>query len=233
MLCSFLATMDSFDDITDEELIAAVDSLNLFPVDSAPSPKDTCNGDIFSMDGITDGELITAVDSATSNALQLSTSNPSYFSSTKPLSFHHLLPCRPTQKQMQLHNYIIDVLPQSRWPDRMVDAFYSPHLRIKERWFMACFFWYNGLNPLIAVEWYGLLGAFSGKKAHRQEEFMNCFKQLNRCVDDHEKRHCLDEWLTFDLERNRYVPMSTQPVPDEIQYTCRPVRPVKVVKKKI
>ncbi|ELT89715.1 hypothetical protein CAPTEDRAFT_193713 [Capitella teleta] len=121
-------------------------------------------------------------------------------------------PIRLSRTQVDLHELIVDYLPQDRWPDKIFYAFYSPHLRHKQRWMMASFFWFNGLDPALGVEWFELLHAFDGPNgAKRKREFTNCFDQLNRCVTDSSLRYKLSQWYTFDMERNRYVTMNTPP----------------------
>jgi hypothetical protein len=106
-------------------------------------------------------------------------------------------------REKELLDYLLDILsPEDRWPDSIYKAFYTRELKSKQRWNMACFFWYNGVDPEIVYEWYTLRGVFNDDKFTRKRELESCFKTLN---DNKDNPFRMRDFFVFSLEANDYV----------------------------
>jgi hypothetical protein len=102
---------------------------------------------------------------------------------------------------------IHDALPMTLWPDKIFDSFFSRDLRHRQRWMHCAFFWYNGVNPAMIMDWFALIGAFDGVNAKRCREMEQTFANLNDMAKDPAKRGKLSEWHTFDVHVMRWTEM--------------------------
>ncbi|ELU07268.1 hypothetical protein CAPTEDRAFT_190192 [Capitella teleta] len=90
---------------------------------------------------------------------------------------------------------------------RIFDSFFSRDLRHRQRWMHCAFFWYNGVNPVMIMDWFALIGAFDGVNAKRCREMEQTFANLNDMAKDPAKRRKLSEWHTFDVHVMRWTEM--------------------------
>ena len=116
---------------------------------------------------------------------------------------------RNRPKMAELYDLIDDcsLRPIHKWPDKVTDYFYGREpLNNKGRYIIMTFFWYNGMNPELAVEWFKFMGAFCPPKEKREEEMRSVICALNEKMKSSSGRACLQRWSAFDLKKFRWVP---------------------------
>ena len=119
-------------------------------------------------------------------------------------------------RQLDLLDHIADETSMYKWPDKLVEMFFSPHLRQQPRWAMGSFLWWNRISHAQSEEWFTLLGAFADPRngPKRKREFREVFEKLDSIVrhfgDNVRYHQKMQQWRVFDVERGDYVRMSTR-----------------------
>jgi hypothetical protein len=117
---------------------------------------------------------------------------------------HNYMSTRPDMKD--LHDDIDEIQSLHTWPDKHFQYFYGIlPLNKRGHYTMVTFFWYNGINPEWAVEWFRYMGAFT-EKPQREKEMRDVFKDLEDKVQRQDGRATLQEWHVFDMEKMRWFP---------------------------
>jgi hypothetical protein len=112
------------------------------------------------------------------------------------------------RKMTEVYDMIDDCAPRPihQWPDKVTDYLFGRlPLKSHGRYTMAALFWYNGINPDLAVEWFKCLGAFRPPKEKRKDEMISVIRDLNENMKQSSGRDILQRWHVFDLEKFKWV----------------------------
>ena len=112
------------------------------------------------------------------------------------------------REMTELYELIDDCAPRPihRWPDVVTDYFYGLEpLKWQGRFIVAAFFWYNGMNPELAVEWLKFMGAFCPPNERRERQMRDTIKALKENMKSSSGRASLQRWYAFDLQTFKWA----------------------------
>jgi hypothetical protein len=104
------------------------------------------------------------------------------------------------------------------WPEKEYKMFYSKNLRRWERSTMAAFFFHNGLDPRLAIDWFRGIGAFDYPHENREAELRAIFTMFNQLARDPCTRPQLAKYRAFDVSKGRVTPLYSPPTEEDIAY---------------
>jgi hypothetical protein len=194
---------------SDAELLELAESMEL--MEFAESMDEVSDAELLdlaeAMDPTEDEALLTALDQIYAKPAK----KPPQWKIAQQRVFK-MMETRPEMKE--LHDDIDDVLPIHLWPDVHFRIFYGDiPLTYHNRYTIIVFFWYNGLSPVLAIDWFRCMGAFESKP-QREAQMLDVYRDLERRMDAKDPK--LAEWHVFDMEKRMWAKCREPPTRNKL-----------------